>query len=106
MSNYPPVRIVSPAQFDTATAQTAGSQRRAALTPDLGVKTALWGGLFIVEPASKTGIHHHGEQETIAYVLKGECCVRWGEHGIWRSTNLEITHSSGSWYEAPPHRLS
>jgi uncharacterized RmlC-like cupin family protein len=81
MSKYPPVRIVSPAQFDTATAQTPGSQRRAALAPDLGVKTALWGGLFIVEPGSKTGIHHHGEQETIAYVLKGECHVRWGEHG-------------------------
>jgi uncharacterized RmlC-like cupin family protein len=45
------------------------------------VKTRLWGGLFIVEPASKTGIHHHGRQETIAYVLKGECHVRWGERG-------------------------
>ena len=81
MSKYSPVRIVSPAQFDTATAQTPGSQRRAALAPDLGIKTGLWGGLFIVEPASKTGIHHHGEQETIGYILKGECCVRWGEHG-------------------------
>jgi uncharacterized RmlC-like cupin family protein len=78
MSKYPPVRIVSPAQFDTATAQTPSSQRRAALAPNLGVKTGMWGGLFIVEPGSKTGIHHHGEQETIAYVLEGECHVRWG----------------------------
>jgi len=81
MSKYPPVRIVSPAQFDTATAQTPGSLRRAALAPNLGMKTGMWGGLFIVEPESKTGIHHHGEQETIAYVLEGECRVRWGEHG-------------------------
>jgi uncharacterized RmlC-like cupin family protein len=81
MSKHLPVRIVSPTQFDVATAQTPGSQRRAALAPGLGVKTGMWGGLFIVDPASKTAIHHHGEQETIAYVLKGECCVRWGERG-------------------------
>ena len=81
MSKYQPIRIVSPAQFDSATAQTPGSQRRAALAPNLGVKTGLWGGLFIVERASKTGIHHHGEQETIAYVLSGICEVRWGARG-------------------------
>jgi uncharacterized RmlC-like cupin family protein len=34
-----------------------------------------------VEPGAKTGIHHHGEQETIAYVLEGDCLVRWGESG-------------------------
>jgi uncharacterized RmlC-like cupin family protein len=81
MSKYPPVRIISPAQFDRATAQTPGSQRQAALAPELGVKTGLWGGVSIVEPGSKAGIHHHGEQETIAYVLNGECFVQWGEHG-------------------------
>jgi hypothetical protein len=72
MSNYPPVRIVSPARFHTATAQTPGSQRRAAVASNSRIKSALWGGLFMVEPGSKTGIHHHGEQETIAYVLKGD----------------------------------
>jgi uncharacterized RmlC-like cupin family protein len=81
MKVLPSIRIVRPAQFDNATAQTPGSERRAALAHDLGVETGLWGGLFIVQPASKTAIHHHGEQETIAYVLKGECQVRWGERG-------------------------
>ena len=28
-----------------------------------------------------TGIHHHGEQQTIAYVLSGICEVRWGARG-------------------------
>ena len=81
MSKYLPITIVSPAQFDTGTAQTPGSQRQAALAPALGVETGLWGGIFIVEPGARTGIHHHGEQETIAYVLEGECEVRWGERG-------------------------
>src|SRR5205823_10584961 len=37
--------------------------------------------LFEVAPGSRTGIHHHGEQETIAYVLSGICEIRWGERG-------------------------
>ena len=81
MSKFPPIRIVSPAQFDRGTAQTPGSERRAALTPDLGVETGLWGGLFIVQPATSTAIHHHGQQQTLAYVLNGESFLRWGEHG-------------------------
>jgi len=81
MSKYPPISIVVPAQFDLGTAQTPGSERLAALAPNLGIETRLWGGLFIVEPGAKTAIHHHGQQETLAYVLKGESYLRWGEHG-------------------------
>jgi uncharacterized RmlC-like cupin family protein len=41
----------------------------------------MWGGTFLVEPGAKTGIHHHGEQDTIVYVLEGEATVRWGNRG-------------------------
>jgi uncharacterized RmlC-like cupin family protein len=58
MSKYPPVRIVRPAQFDRGTAQTPGSERRAAIAADNGIATKLWGGIFVVEPGAKTGIHH------------------------------------------------
>jgi len=81
MSRYQPVRIVQPALFDRGTAQTSGSEHRSAIAADLGIETTLWGGIFNVEPGAKTGIHHHGEQETIAYVLEGDCLVRWGESG-------------------------
>jgi uncharacterized RmlC-like cupin family protein len=81
MSRYQPVRIVQPALFDRGTAQTSGSERRSAVAVDKGIATTLWGGIFIVDPGAKTGIHHHGEQETIAYVLEGDCLVRWGESG-------------------------
>ena len=49
--------------------------------PQLGVTSGMWGGTFLVEPGARTGIHHHGSQETIVYVLEGESCVEWGEHG-------------------------
>lgn len=79
--SYPPVSIVSPACFDRGTAQTSGSERLAAIAPEVGVDSSLWGGLFTVEPGARTGIHHHGEQQTIAYVLTGVCEVRWGANG-------------------------
>ena len=46
----------------------------------------MWGGLFLVEPGAHTGIHHHGEQHTIAYVLSGTCTVRWGDRGESHAT--------------------
>jgi uncharacterized RmlC-like cupin family protein len=39
------------------------------------------GGIFEVEPGSRTGIHHHGKQRTIAFVLSGVCEVRCGAKG-------------------------
>lgn len=80
--NFPAaIHIVSPDKFDRGTTQTPGSERRAAVAPELEIPSALWGGLFEVEPGSRTGIHHHGQQETIAYVLSGICEVRWGARG-------------------------
>ena len=94
MSLSSSIRIVSPAEFDQQTAQTPGSERRAAIAPALGVASAIWGGLFAVAPGSRTGIHHHGEQETIAYVLSGICDIRWGERGesIARATAGDFIH--------------
>jgi uncharacterized RmlC-like cupin family protein len=81
MNTFAATRIVSPAEFDQGTAQTPGSERRAAIAPALGIPSAIWGGLFEVAPGSRTGVHHHGEQETIAYVLSGICEIRWGASG-------------------------
>jgi uncharacterized RmlC-like cupin family protein len=46
----------------------------------------MWGGVFCVEPAARTAIHHHGEQHAIAYVLSGTSYVRWGERGEFDAT--------------------
>jgi uncharacterized RmlC-like cupin family protein len=75
------IQIIRPDQFDLGTAQTPGSERRAAIAPELGVKSSIWGGIFEVEPGSRTGVHHHGPQETIAFVLSGACEIRWGANG-------------------------
>jgi uncharacterized RmlC-like cupin family protein len=81
MSAASAIRIIHPFEFDKGTLQTPGSERLAAVAPQLGVESTLWGGLFEVQQAARTGIHHHGEQQTIAYVLSGVCEVCWGANG-------------------------
>ena len=80
------IRVVRPEQFDSATAQTPGSKRTAAIHRGAGITSPMWGGLFFVEPEARTGIHHHGEQDTIAYVLSGSSYVRWGDRGEFNAT--------------------
>jgi uncharacterized RmlC-like cupin family protein len=75
------ISVVRPNQFSAGTSQTPGSRRFAAVSPEMGIHSALWGGTFLVEPGGQTGIHHHGSQETVAYVLEGESFIQWGERG-------------------------
>ena len=81
MSDSSAIHIIHPREFDKGTLQTPGSERLAAVAPQLGVETTMWGGMFEVNPSARTGIHHHGKQQTIAYVLSGVCEVRWGANG-------------------------
>jgi uncharacterized RmlC-like cupin family protein len=41
---------------------------------------------MIAQPHSASSVHHHGEQETIIYVLAGSGQVRWGRHGEYSET--------------------
>jgi len=80
------VRVVHPAELEAKTPQTPGSLRMAAITATQGIVSSMWAGIFVVEPSARTGIHHHGEQETIVYVLEGEALVRWGHPGKYSAT--------------------
>ena len=85
MSSSAAIHIVSPTEFDQGTAQTPGSQRSAAIAPALGIATSIWGGLFEVAPGSHTGIHHHGEQETIRHL----------RHPLGRQRRLDRARTGG-----------
>jgi uncharacterized RmlC-like cupin family protein len=83
-SQYEPdstISVVHPGDLSPETAQTSGSLRLSAFSATHGIASPLWGGIFVVEPSAKTGIHHHGEQDTVVYVLQGEAVVRWGDRG-------------------------
>jgi uncharacterized RmlC-like cupin family protein len=44
---------------------------------------------FNVQPDAKTGPHHHGELETVLYVVKGRVRMRWGDR-------LELSDEAGA----------
>ncbi len=75
------IRVVRQEELSLETSQTSGSLRLSAVSAMHGIASSMWAGLFVVEPSAETGIHHHGEQDTIAYVLEGKALVRWGNSG-------------------------
>jgi uncharacterized RmlC-like cupin family protein len=96
------IQVVHPNELSAETLQTPGSQRFSASAAMHGVVSSMWAGIFVVEASAKTAIHHHGEQETIVYVLEGEALVRWGHRGEYSATA-----SAGDFLHVPgwlPHQ--
>jgi hypothetical protein len=52
MSDSSAIRIIHPREFDKGTLQTPGSERQAAVAPQLGVESTMWGGMFEVKPGA------------------------------------------------------
>jgi len=73
------IRIVRAGELDTNTPQTAGMTRAAAITHASAGAAKLWAGTVVVEPNVRTGAHHHGELETVLYIVKGRARFRWGD---------------------------
>jgi uncharacterized RmlC-like cupin family protein len=74
------VRIVKAGQLDTNTPQTPGMTRAAAIDHARAGAEKLWAGTVTIHPSAKTGAHHHGELESVIFVVKGRARMRWGEH--------------------------
>ncbi|HEU4868225.1 MAG TPA: cupin domain-containing protein [Actinomycetota bacterium] len=72
------VRVVRRDQTDPNTPQTPGMHREAAVTRSVGAEK-IWAGTVEIHPGARTGAHHHGELESIIYVVRGRARMRWGE---------------------------
>ncbi len=66
-------------ELDADTAQTLGMQRRAAVTNARTGANKLWAGTVTIAAKAKTGAHHHGELESVIYVIRGVARLRWGD---------------------------
>jgi len=73
------VRIIRPDELDDNTPQTLGMFRRAAVTTQNTGATKLWAGTVTINPRARTGPHHHGDLESVIYVVRGVARMRWGE---------------------------
>ena len=92
------VKIVHSDQLDLNTPQTSGMTRAAAITHARVGASKLWAGTMVVQPDAKTGPHHHGELETVLYVVKGRIRMRWGDQ-------LELSEEArpGDFIYVPPY---
>jgi uncharacterized RmlC-like cupin family protein len=92
------VKIVHAGELDMDTPQTSGMTRAAAITHARTGAEKLWAGTMVVQPDAKTGPHHHGELETVLYVVKGRVRMRWGDH-------LELSEEAmaGDFIYVPPY---
>lgn len=82
------VRIVSSREVDFNTPQTPGMTRAAAVNRATAGASKLWAGTATIHANARTGPHHHGELESIIYIVSGKARMRWGE-------KLEFTAEAG-----------
>lgn len=73
------VKIVRAGQLDSNTPQTPGMERAAAITQARTGASKLWAGTVNIHANAKTGAHHHGELESVIYVVSGRARMRWGD---------------------------
>ncbi len=82
------VRVIPGQALDSNTAQTPGMDRKAAINYARVGARKIWAGTVSIQPNAKTGAHHHGELESVIYVIRGRARMRWGEQ-------LEFTAEAG-----------
>jgi uncharacterized RmlC-like cupin family protein len=82
------VRIVRAGELDSNTPQTPGMTRAAAITHARTGANKLWAGTVVVAPDARTAAHHHGELETVLYIVRGRARMRWGDR-------LEFSEEAG-----------
>jgi uncharacterized RmlC-like cupin family protein len=73
------VRVIHGDELDANTPQTPGMSRAAAVDFARVGARKIWAGTVRIEPDARTGAHHHGELESVIYVIKGKARMRWGE---------------------------
>lgn len=73
------VRVIPAGEFDSNTPQTPGMTRAAAINHARVGAEKLWAGTVHIHAGAKTGAHHHGDLESVIYVVKGRARMRWGD---------------------------
>lgn len=89
------IRRITAADLSKDTVQTAGMVRAAAVE-----REGLWSGVATAAPKMASGWHHHGDNETVIYVLDGAIFLEFGPGG---SSSVEAR--SGDFIHVPPRTV-
>ena len=91
--------------YDPVRKVTDGDLREAEGTPGLLRRTAFegdghWFGHVEAAPETMSGWHHHGDNVTMGYVVKGNVTLEFGPGG---SQRVEV--GKGEYFEVPRHTV-
>jgi uncharacterized RmlC-like cupin family protein len=73
------VRVVRGGDLDPKPGQWPGASLDVAINRAKAGAQKLWAGAGRIDGNAKTGPHHHGELESIIYVLTSRARMRWGD---------------------------
>lgn len=93
----PTVKAFSRGSLTSNTAQTSGLQRFEAVSSSTAGSKALWAGMSVLPPGGRTGVHHHGESETVVYILSGR-----GRWWIGEDLSIPVEGGPGDFVFIPP----
>src|ERR1700730_17996309 len=71
--------IVRSGELDRNTPQTRVIPRAKSIQSAQVGAQKLWAGTVKLDADAKTGPHHHGELETVLYIIRGRARFRWGD---------------------------
>jgi uncharacterized RmlC-like cupin family protein len=83
------IRVVRATDLSSQTAQTSGMNRMAAIEGDKFGSRSIWAGRVTMDPGVASGAHHHGDCESVIFVVSGSIQMRWGdslEHSLEANT--------------------
>ena len=95
------LRLIRAEGLSTATAQTSGMVRSAAISGDLTGAHSLWMGRTEIGPGASSGDHHHGTSETGIYVVSGSPVFVFRDAATGELVRLETQPGDYVW--VPPH---
>ena len=95
------MRLIRAADLSTATAQTSGMVRSAAISGDLTGARSLWMGRTEIGPGASSGDHHHGASETGIYVVSGSPVFVFRDAATGEMVRLETQPGDYVW--VPPY---
>lgn len=92
------IRVVRRAERSSDTPESLGMNREVAISGSRVGSVALWAGTNLIRAGAATGPHHHGELESVIYVVHGRAHMRWGDQLEWIAEA-----GSGDFLHVPPY---
>lgn len=92
------IRVVRAVDLSSQTAQTAGMKRMAAIDAETFGSRSLWAGRVTMDAGTNSGAHHHGNCESVIFVITGSIRMRYGN-----ALQNEVEARAGDFVYVPPN---